>query len=93
MQDTDGLMFQKTQAGEYIYYGPNKGEINGYKWAGDVLPQGSDVEWTQTLSDNPSAKIDFSALANSADARTLSVSYTHLLRRKRLQIIFQSCAM
>lgn len=71
VQDTDGLMFQKTQDGKYIYYGPNKGEINGYKWAGDVLPQGSDVEWTQTLSDNPSAKIDFSALANSADAKTL----------------------
>ena len=104
-QDLSGIMMQDYQLadGSYVsvYFGADKGNINGYQWVGDFIKGGKNNNhellqpggalhdyifaqengvykhidnandmnykgWTPTVTDNVSAKIDFSGLKNKA---------------------------
>lgn len=48
---------------EKIYYGKDMGTLNGYDWAGE--------EWSDSIEDNPSSRLDFSGLCEVKNAREL----------------------
>lgn len=85
IKDSD-LMYVKYPSNSatptHIYYGPDVGDSTIYtgataQWAGNVLkdqagnPIGNAANWTDTLADNPTAKIDFGELAKTTDSNSL----------------------
>lgn len=48
---------------EKVYYGKNQGTLDGYTWAGE--------EWSDSIGDNPSSRLDFSGLCEVKSAREL----------------------
>lgn len=48
---------------EKVYYGKNQGTLGGYTWAGE--------EWSDSIGDNPSSRLDFSGLCEVKSAREL----------------------
>ena len=76
-QDTDGWMYKVTNVvdghiTEGVYYGPtDEGKLFGVYTYGGI--------WTDTLNDNPTAKISFSELAKCDDAVTLYNNMLNLL--------------
>lgn len=81
--DRDGIMLQRLDDGRLIYYGskhPDKAPHDAI-WYGDTAEgiAAGYTGWSATLSDNPTAKLDFSGLCGSSDAMTLYDNLFNLL--------------
>jgi flagellin-like hook-associated protein FlgL len=72
-----------------VYYGPNQGTISYYggdaTWIGDYDTSMSGFNWTSDITDNPSAKMDFSGLLTATSAVDL---YSKMIDMLGVQIEF-----
>lgn len=86
-QDTSGYMLQTLSDGKTYYYGPDYNDVfkdQGYIYALDDktgIANNNTIKptWTETIADNPSAKVDFSALKNVTSAEELYEKMSDLL--------------
>ena len=77
----DSIMYQTQPDGSVWYYGPKDPSVTGAVWYGDT-PQGiaaGYTGWDNSISNNASAKVDFSGLKNASSAEQLYEDVFRLL--------------